>query len=181
MDFASLADSIISDLTRIMIRALIIGPIVKAIGGGGDDGGSGLLGSLMDVIGFEKGGVFNSSPSLSAYSNTVQTSPKYFTYGTLNRFANGGVFAEAGPEAVMPLTKMGNGKLGVHSSGSGGVKIIVNNNGSSAQVAAQDRGTDGNGTRQIEIMITDIVAKSLAVGRLDKAMQGAFNIRRTAT
>lgn len=79
----------------------------------------------------------------------------------------------------MPLTRMGNGKLGVQSSGGAGdVNIVVNNNGSSAQATAQDRGTDGFGTRQIEIMITDIVAKGMATGRLDTAMQSAFNIRR---
>jgi phage-related minor tail protein len=66
------------------------------------------------------GGVFQ-SPSLHAYANTVQTSPKLFT------FAQGGVFAEAGPEAVMPLTRDANGRLGVEATGASGDTYITYN------------------------------------------------------
>jgi TP901 family phage tail tape measure protein len=64
-------------------------------------------------IDFAKGGVFSGSPSLHAYANTIQTTPKYFGTGTVHKFAKGGVFAEAGPEAVMPLTRDKSGRLGV--------------------------------------------------------------------
>jgi TP901 family phage tail tape measure protein len=60
-----------------------------------------------------KGNVFSGSPSLHAYANTIQTTPKYFGTGTVHKFAKGGVFAEAGPEAVMPLTRDKSGRLGV--------------------------------------------------------------------
>ncbi|HCT9744817.1 TPA: phage tail tape measure protein, partial [Klebsiella pneumoniae] len=54
------------------------------------------------------------SPSLSAYSNQVYDSPQFFA------FAKGaGVFGEAGPEAIMPLTRAGDGSLGVRAVGSG--------------------------------------------------------------
>jgi phage-related minor tail protein len=60
-----------------------------------------------------KGGVFD-SPSLSAYSNQVYDSPQFFA------FAKGaGVFGEAGPEAIMPLTRAGDGSLGVRAVGGG--------------------------------------------------------------
>lgn len=59
------------------------------------------------------GGVYD-SPSLSAYSNGVYNSPQLFA------FAQGaGVFAEAGPEAIMPLTRASDGSLGVRAVGSG--------------------------------------------------------------
>lgn len=193
LNFTNFTNAIIADIIRMQIRAALAG-ITQSVFGSlfGNVSGTGYTsqsptgpgtfnyaGSEMTINTVNaNGNVFSGAPSLSAYSNTVQTSPKYFNYSTLHRFANGGVFAEAGPEAVMPLTRMGNGKLGVQSSGAGGVNIVVNNNGTSAQATAQDRGTDGFGTRQIEIMITDIVAKSMATGRLDTAMQGAFNIRR---
>ena len=64
------------------------------------------------------GNVFSDSPSLHNYVNTVQTSPKVFGFGKLHGFANGGVFAEAGPEAVMPLARDQQGRLGVRSQGS---------------------------------------------------------------
>jgi lambda family phage tail tape measure protein len=47
------------------------------------------------------------SPSLSAYSNGVYSTPKTFA------FAKGaGIFGEAGPEAIMPLTRAADGSLG---------------------------------------------------------------------
>ncbi|MEH0867291.1 phage tail tape measure protein [Phytobacter diazotrophicus] len=59
------------------------------------------------------GGVFD-SPSLSAYSNGVYSTPKTFA------FAKGaGIFGEAGPEAIMPLTRASDGSLGVRAVSSG--------------------------------------------------------------
>ncbi|MFR3357769.1 MAG: phage tail tape measure protein, partial [Enterobacter hormaechei] len=58
-----------------------------------------------------KGNVYD-SPSLSAYSNGVFQTPQLFA------FAKGaGVFAEAGPEAIMPLTRAADGSLGVRAMG----------------------------------------------------------------
>ncbi|ENE2000752.1 phage tail tape measure protein, partial [Enterobacter hormaechei] len=69
-----------------------------------------------------KGNVYD-SPSLSAYSNGVFQTPQLFA------FAKGaGVFAEAGPEAIMPLTRAPNGDLAVRAVGmpqvSGGVPSV---------------------------------------------------------
>ncbi|WP_194205817.1 phage tail tape measure protein [Superficieibacter sp. 1612_C1] len=58
-----------------------------------------------------KGDVYD-SPSLSAYTNGVYSTPQYFA------FAKGaGVFGEAGPEAIMPLTRAADGSLGVRAMG----------------------------------------------------------------
>ncbi|MCR1316282.1 phage tail tape measure protein [Enterobacter soli] len=58
-----------------------------------------------------KGNVYD-SPSLSAYSNGVFQTPQLFA------FAKGaGVFAEAGPEAIMPLIRAADGSLGVRAMG----------------------------------------------------------------
>ncbi|MBP2856185.1 phage tail tape measure protein [Dickeya oryzae] len=55
------------------------------------------------------GGVYD-SPSLSDYSGGVYNTPQLFA------FAKGaGVFGEAGPEAIMPLTRASNGSLGVRA------------------------------------------------------------------
>lgn len=62
-----------------------------------------------------KGGVY-SSADLSQYSNSVVSSP------TLFAFAKGaGLMGEAGPEAIMPLTRASDGSLGVRAVGNGGV------------------------------------------------------------
>ncbi|MER1647233.1 phage tail tape measure protein [Enterobacter hormaechei] len=81
-----------------------------------------------------KGGVYD-SPGLSKYVNGVYDSPQYFTFQGASKFAKGGVFAEAGAEAIMPLTRDSAGRLGVRAQGGGAsghqinVDIYVDNKG----------------------------------------------------
>lgn len=66
-----------------------------------------------------KGGVYKSS-DLSSYSGQVVNKP------TLFAFAKGaGLMGEAGPEAIMPLTRTSDGKLGVRAEGGGGSGVTV--------------------------------------------------------
>ena len=63
---------------------------------------------------------------LHGYANQIVTRPTLFSYGSqLTRYAKGGVMGEAGPEAVMPLTRMSNGSLGVRAAGAGGGEISL--------------------------------------------------------
>lgn len=104
-----------------------------------------------------KGNVYD-SPSLSAYSNGVFQTPQLFA------FAKGaGVFGEAGPEAIMPLTRAADGSLGVRAVGtpqvSGGVPSVnfgdINIQGGNPQAASQ--GTAGAAGRQLKDAITGII------------------------
>ncbi|MFO3939029.1 phage tail tape measure protein [Enterobacter hormaechei] len=104
-----------------------------------------------------KGNVYD-SPSLSAYSNGVFQTPQLFA------FAKGaGVFAEAGPEAIMPLTRAADGSLGVRAVGtpqvSGGVPSVnfgdINIQGGSPHAASQ--GTAGAAGRQLKDAITGVI------------------------
>lgn len=104
-----------------------------------------------------KGNVYD-SPSLSAYSNGVFQTPQLFA------FAKGaGVFAEAGPEAIMPLTRAADGSLGVRAVGtpqvSGGVTSVnfgdINIQGGSPQASSQ--GTAGAADRQLKDAITGVI------------------------
>lgn len=104
-----------------------------------------------------KGNVYD-SPSLSAYSNGVFQTPQLFA------FAKGaGVFAEAGPEAIMPLTRAADGSLGVRAVGtpqvSGGVTSVnfgdINIQGCSPQASSQ--GTAGAADRQLKDAITGVI------------------------
>ncbi|MDE1480436.1 phage tail tape measure protein [Xenorhabdus bovienii] len=116
---ASLAQSIIQDLVRIAMQALI----TKAVSGffGGAGGGETTLANGQavpmlpkNISTFAKGGTL-SSPSLSAYSGLVVSNP------TLFKFAHGaGLMGEAGPEAILPLKRGPDGALGVRAAGGTG-------------------------------------------------------------
>ncbi|EOT0228905.1 phage tail tape measure protein [Enterobacter hormaechei] len=104
-----------------------------------------------------KGNIYD-SPSLSAYSNGVFQTPQLFA------FAKGaGVFGEAGPEAIMPLTRAPNGDLAVRAVGmpqvSGGVPSVnfgdINIQGGSPQASSQ--GTAGAAGRQLKDAITGVI------------------------
>ena len=101
-----------------------------------------------------KGNVYD-SPSLSAYSNGIYQ---------IFAFAKGaGVFGEAGPEAIMPLTRAPNGDLAVRAVGmpqvSGGAPSVnfgdINIQGGSPQAASQ--GTAGAAGRQLKDAITGVI------------------------
>jgi lambda family phage tail tape measure protein len=101
-NFKDLLGSVLDDLTRMSIK-FEMSRALKSLFGMGDPGGGG---SFLD--GFADGGVFMNSPSLSAYSGTVVNRPTPFF------FAKGaGIMGEAGPEAILPLHRGPNGKLGV--------------------------------------------------------------------
>lgn len=91
--------------------------------------------------GKRKGGVYTSA-NLSAYSNTIVDTPTYFA------FAKGaGLMGEAGPEAIMPLTRAADGSLGVRAigdvNGGGGFvyspvyHISIQNQGSNGEIDAR--------------------------------------------
>ena len=118
LSFKDLADSIIEDLIRIQAKKAIVGLASSAfsfLSGGSAALGTGTMTGFSEGSFVEnaKGGVYD-SPSLSTFSNGVYNTPQTFA------FAKGaGIFAEAGPEAIMPLTRGADGSLGVRALGGG--------------------------------------------------------------
>jgi lambda family phage tail tape measure protein len=117
LSFKDLANSIIEDLIRIQVRQAAAGFLSSAFsaftGGGAGATGSGTMTGFSEgaMVPNAKGGVY-SSASLSSYSGGVYNTPQTFA------FAKGaGIFAEAGPEAIMPLTRASDGSLGVRMVG----------------------------------------------------------------
>ncbi len=108
----------------IGLAASAVGSYFSAGASGSAGGGSSFTydSGYFGTIGNANGGVYN-SPGLSAYSGTVVNSP------TLFPFASGmGLMGEAGPEAILPLERGSDGRLGVVSTGksSGNVNIVNN-------------------------------------------------------
>lgn len=115
--FSSITQSVVQQLIDMAMQALLTRTILStfmSIGAGA--AGSGAMGMPTGWQGYvanAKGGVY-ASPSLSAYSGEVVSSP------TLFAFARGaGLMGEAGPEAIMPLKRGADGSLGVRAIGGG--------------------------------------------------------------
>ena len=161
LDFKSLADSIISDLVRIQIQRSITLPLVNAMNGAmaGLDLGS-MWGSLFPSA---QGNVFE-GPALSAYRNTVVDRPTLFPFAQGAGFASVpriGLMGEkpgSPGEAIMPLTRMRDGDLGVKVHG-GGSTVIVNVIEAAGKGGQQQQRTDSNGNQVIDVWVEQITAK----------------------
>ena len=135
LSFSDLANSIISDLVRIAYQAMVVAPLLEGLTGGKSGGlvsgitglfGGGsvvdsALGASNAAIGAmfsAKGNVF-SGGNISDYSGSIVTQPTAFSFGRhLSMFAGGGgIMGEAGPEAILPLDRASNGRLGLAMSG----------------------------------------------------------------
>lgn len=99
-----------------------VAALLMAKGGAFDTGGS--------LTKYAKGGVFGDEPFTAFATGGVVTSPTLFKYAQGGAMQNG-LMGEAGPEAILPLQRGADGKLGVklHDSfGGGGDNINVNFN-----------------------------------------------------
>lgn len=172
--FSDLARSMASDLTKIAAKMMVVWAIQKALGWATSaiayqnslDVMGGPTGAGTDVVsglGFNaKGGAFAGAGSLHDYSGSVVTRPTLFTAGhRLPQYASGaGLMGEAGPEAVMPLTRVG-GRLGVDASGMAPrVNLIINNNASGVDVQTSQR-ENADGSLDIEATIVRVVNQDM--------------------
>lgn len=181
--FADFTKSIIADMARIATRqaasgllSSLAGSALGAYFGGGAAAGSTSFGSDIGgaITANAKGGVYD-SPSLSSFSNQVHDKPQMFA------FAKGaGIFAEAGPEAIMPLTRTAGGELGVRALGGGGggggntynfpVSVSVQTAGDGGNATQEDTTQLGKGIQQ--------AAKTEAETAIAKGLQPGGSIWR---
>jgi hypothetical protein len=107
-----IAEAVAADLGK-----RLFGDLAK--GGVGD----GLLGGAFKMLGGllpnADGGVYR-SPSLSRFSGQIVNSPRLFAFA-----AGAGVMGEAGPEAILPLSRGSDGKLGLRGGGSTSVTVNI--------------------------------------------------------
>ncbi|WP_407905429.1 phage tail tape measure protein [Escherichia coli] len=143
VDWRNWGSSILQEVSKILMNAAIVNglkSLSKSMSGAG--GWLGTVGDwLSGAVANAKGGVYTSA-NLSAYSNTIVDTPTYFA------FAKGaGLMGEAGPEAIMPLTRAADGSLGVRAignvNGGGGFvyspvyHISIQNQGSNGEIDAR--------------------------------------------
>ena len=125
-NFKEFAASVLKDVTRMIIRQLILKTIMQAIGAIGGGGGN------PEVNAIQQGSPIDVAANGATFANGIA---KFASGGIVNRptlfkFASGGamktgVLGEAGPEAIMPLKRGADGKLGV-AGGGGGTNVVVN-------------------------------------------------------
>ncbi|EBX7643558.1 phage tail tape measure protein [Salmonella enterica subsp. enterica serovar Saintpaul] len=126
MDFRSFTVSILADLAKMEARiaaSKLLGSVLGMFGAGASAGSSTPSGAYssaaLSVIPNADGGVYRSA-GLSQYSGSIVNRPTFFA------FARGAaVMGEAGPEAILPLRRGANGKLGVVAAGSGGMTMFA--------------------------------------------------------
>lgn len=106
-NFRDFATMIISELVRIMVQMLIMKPIMNALMSSG-------------MFGFADGGAFEGGKQTYAKGGMF---PKRFAAGGVVDSPTNfmmGQMGERGPEAIMPLTRDAQGRLGVRSAGGDG-------------------------------------------------------------
>lgn len=159
--FKDLTNSIIADMVRMAIQQSITKPL-----------------AAMAMSFFAQGGAPGGPGStLGAWRNQIVDRPTFFA------FAQGGVMGEAGPEAIMPLSRGPDGRLGVQAQG-GGVTVNINNNASGTQATQQER-TDGNGNRFIDVIIEQLqgaVASDISRGSgpVSASLASTYGLNRVA-
>ncbi|EIW7136709.1 phage tail tape measure protein [Escherichia coli] len=123
----SMLKMILDVTNRLMVAYAVQAAMgwVNGGAGGGNTPGGAYANAAAGVTFNAKGGVYE-SPGLSKYVNGVYDSPQYFTFQGASKFAKGGVFGEAGPEAIMPLAKDSAGRLGVRAQGGGSIAPVIN-------------------------------------------------------
>lgn len=158
-NFSNMVDSMLSDLIRFQIQQSITQPLAGALGGS-DIIGS--IGSMFSGLFSANGNAFNQSGHLQAFANGGAFTNSIVTQPTIFPFANGtGLMGEAGPEAIMPLERNSQGKLGVVASGSKTpetMKVEINIvNKSSQPVTASSGGSKFDGKSYIVTTILEDV------------------------
>ncbi|WP_126458095.1 tape measure protein [Sulfuritortus calidifontis] len=135
--FRSMAQSILQSLARIFAQRAAEG-IFKAV---------------LKSFGVRKnaqGGVYTSE-SLARYANRIVSAPTLFTFAT-GGIPRLGLMGEAGPEAIMPLKRGPDGRLGVEAHGAGNVVVNVAVDASGSRVEG-----DAGSARQLGDMIAGAV------------------------
>ncbi|HHD7211027.1 TPA: phage tail tape measure protein [Citrobacter freundii] len=165
----SMLKMILDVTNRLMVAYAVqaaMGWISGSATGGGSTPGGAYTNAASGVTFNAKGGVYESS-GLSKYVNSVYDTPQYFTFQDASKFAKGGVFAEAGAEAIMPLAKDSAGRLGVRAQGGGGgqpqvnIDIYVDNKGNTSSNSSGDGNAAARALgKEIEAKVTEVLMRA---------------------
>ncbi|WP_345799261.1 phage tail length tape measure family protein [Paenirhodobacter sp. CAU 1674] len=119
-------------------------------------------GGFIDLTANAVGNAFSGGRVTAFATGGVVSSP------TLFPMANGaGLMGEAGPEGILPLTRIG-GKLGVHAKGGGGTVVqVINKTG---QPVREERQTGADGREIVRMIVGEEIGK----GAFSKQMASRY-------
>ena len=106
----------VEDAFKGMLRNILIEVYKQAVA-------KPIVGGIMSFLGFKDGGAFSGGNVIPFANGGVVSSATMFPMAGNQT----GVMGEAGPEAIMPLKRGANGKLGVQVQG-GGENVVINQN-----------------------------------------------------
>jgi lambda family phage tail tape measure protein len=183
--FSQVMNSLALDIQSAIIKIMIIEPLIRQL--------------KLSMVGsgfFDFGPGSSTTPTSSGptpgyeglYIGGTAANGKVMSSGRMTPFANGGIvngptifpmangaglMGEAGPEAIMPLKRGADGKLGV--SGGGTTVNVYNSSGTQAEVK-ESTGSDGQ--KQIDIYIKQVMERMISTGSMDKTMQSTYGLNR---
>jgi len=180
--FSDILKSVEQDIARIILRTAVTGPAANAIAGAVSSGVNSITGSFGSWFS-SSSGVATSSPGVpaSASGPLYSANGNAFVGGHLIPFANGGIVSsptmfpmargmglmgEAGPEAIMPLQRGADGKLGVRAAGGGQGGVVINQT-----ITIDARGADPAVDQKIRAAIA-IATEQAQVALLESVQRG---------
>jgi hypothetical protein len=112
----------------------------------------GIMGPALSALGVE-----------GAAKGGIVQDPTFLSNGS-----KAGVMGEAGPEAIMPLTRLADGSLGVQAgSTSGDVQVIINNDGPPISAEVEETGQTEDGRTLVKMAVRSELVEAYNDGFMD--------------
>lgn len=168
--FQDMSKTILRSIEEMIIKLLIVGPLMRSLQAtigrsgfslsslfsGGTSDASALAAGIMPVA---NGAAFAGGNVVPFARGGIVSQPTLFPMAT-----GAGLMGEAGPEAVMPLRRGSDGRLGVAAGGgrsSAAPQVTVNLIENSSRAGQTEQSSSGNGGFDLTVYVDSITAKNI--------------------
>lgn len=180
--FKNLEQAVLQSLSRMVYQMTIARVVAQGLNSvlgffGGGSGGSGSIDTsqvqTLNLSASAMGNVFDRGRLMPFARGGIINRPSLFP------MANGGtgLAGEAGPEAIMPLTRSADGRLGVSGGSQAPVVNVIIQNNSNEQASAGPAQQNGQGGLDIPVLIGQVVKDKMSRGEFDGVMGARFGAR----